>query len=85
MSKRRIEIPASGYQPTKAEMNEPIVIGLSVDEAAQRVARSVTAPADAAEVSVADWRKRRKQAVSQPPDRAALLYIIPIQFALAPR
>ena len=68
MSKRRIEIPASGYQPTKAEMNEPIVIdrgGLSVDEAAQRVARSVTAPADAAEVSVADWRKRRKQAAAR--------------------
>ncbi len=65
MSKRRIEVPASDYQPTKAEMNEPIVIdrgGLSVDEAASRVARRVTAPADVVEVSAADWRKRRKQA-----------------------
>ena len=65
MSKRRIEVPASGYQPTKAELEEPIVIdrgGLSVDEAAQQVARSVTAPADVAEVSAADWRKRRKAA-----------------------
>ena len=56
------------YQPTKAEMNEPIVIdrgGLSADEAASRVARRVTAPADVAEVSAADWRKRRKQAAAR--------------------
>ena len=68
MSKRRIEVPASDYQPTKAELEEPIVIdrgGLSVDEAAQRVAQSVTAPADVAMVSVADWRKRRKQAAAR--------------------
>ena len=68
MSKRMIEIPASDYQPTKAELNEPIVIdrgGLSVGEAAQRVARSVTAPANVAEVSAADWRKRRKQATAR--------------------
>ena len=65
---RRIEVPASDYQPTKAEMNEPVVIdrgGLSADEAAQRVARSVTAPADVTEVSAADWRKRRKQAAAR--------------------
>jgi hypothetical protein len=65
MSKRRIEVPASDYQPTKAEMNEPIVIdrgGLSVDEAAHRIAQRITAPTDAVEVSAADWRKRRKQA-----------------------
>ena len=46
----------------------PIVIdrgGLSVGEAAQRVARSVTAPANVAEVSAADWRKRRKQATAR--------------------
>ena len=65
--KRRITVPAKNYQPTKAEMNESIVIdrdGLSADEAAQRVARSVTAPADVAEVSATDWRKRRKQAAA---------------------
>ena len=65
MSKRRIEIPASDYQPTKAEMNEPIMIdrgGLSVDEATSRVVRRVAAPAEVVEVSAVDWRKRRKQA-----------------------
>ena len=65
MSKRRIEVPASDYQPTKAEMEEPIVIdrgGLSVDEAAQRIARGLTAPTEVVRVSAADWRKRRKQA-----------------------
>ena len=65
-SKRRIEVPASGYQPTNAEMNEPIVIdrgGLSVDEAASRVAQRVTAQVDVVEMSAADWRKRRNQAV----------------------
>ena len=66
MNKLKIVLPASDYQPTKAEMNEPIVIdrgGLSVDEAASRVARRVTASADVVGVSAADWRKRRKQAV----------------------
>lgn len=62
--KRRIEVPASDYQPTKAEMNEPIVLdrgGLSVEEAARRLGRSLTAPAEVVEVSAADWRKRRKR------------------------
>ena len=65
MAKRRIEVPASDYQPTKAEMNEPIVLdrgGLSVDEAVRRLGAAVTAPAEVVEVSAADWRKRRKQA-----------------------
>ena len=65
MAKRRIEVPASNYQPTKAELEEPIVIdrgGLSVDEAAQRIAQGLTAPANVVEVSAADWRKRGKQA-----------------------
>jgi hypothetical protein len=65
MAKRRIQVPASDYQPTKAEMNEPIVIdriALSADEAAQRLARRVAAPAKVVEVSAADWRTRRKQA-----------------------
>ena len=47
MSKRRIEIPASDYQPTKAEMNEPIMIdrgGLSVDEATSRVVAARCGP-----------------------------------------
>ena len=65
MAKRRIEVPASNYQPTKAELEEPIVIdrgGLSVDEAAKRIAQGLTSPANVVEVSAADWRKRRKQA-----------------------
>ena len=63
--RRRIEVPDNNYQPTKAEMNEPIVIdrgGMSVDEAARRVACSVTTPAEMVEVSAAEWRRRRKQA-----------------------
>ena len=62
---KRIKVPARDYQPTKAEINEPIVIdrrGLSVDEAAHRIAQRLTEPADMVEVSAADWRKRRKQA-----------------------
>jgi len=65
MKKRRIEVPASDYQPTKAELEEPIVIdhgGLSVEEAALRLGRAVSSPAEAVEVSAADWRKRRKRA-----------------------
>jgi hypothetical protein len=62
---RRIEVPDNEYQPTKSEMDEPIVIdrgGLSADEAARRVARAVTAPAETVEVSAAEWRRRRKLA-----------------------
>ena len=68
MRKRRIEVPASDYQPTKAEMNEPIVIdrgGLSADEAVRHAARRVTASAEVTEVSATDWRKRRKQAAAR--------------------
>ena len=64
--KRRIEVPASDYQPTKAEMNAPICIDrgdLSADEAAHRIAQRLTEPADVVEVTAADWRKRRKQTV----------------------
>ena len=65
MSKRRIEVPERDYQPTKAEMEEPIIInrgGLSVDEAAQRIAQRLTTPTEVVRVSAADWRKRRKKA-----------------------
>ena len=65
MAKRRIEVPASDYQPTKAELEEPIVIdrgGLSVDEAARSIAQGLAAPANVVEVSATDWRKRRKRA-----------------------
>ena len=69
MSKRKIELPASDYQPTKAEMEEPIVIdrdGLSDDEAVRHAARQVTASAEVVEVSAKDWRKRRKAARRAP-------------------
>lgn len=63
--KRRIEVPASDYQPTKAELEEPIVLdrgGLSAGEAVERLAQAVTVPAEVVEVSAKDWRKRRKAA-----------------------
>ena len=65
-SKRRIDVPSKDYQPTKAEMNAPICIDrgdLSVDEAAHRIAQRLTEPADVVEVTAAEWRKRRDQAV----------------------
>lgn len=68
MSKRRIEVPASDYQPTKAEMEEPIVIdrgGRSADEAVRLAAKRVTAPVEVVEVSAKDWRKRRKRAARE--------------------
>ncbi|MDE0229984.1 MAG: hypothetical protein OXJ62_14125 [Spirochaetaceae bacterium] len=63
--KRRIEVPDHKYQPTKAELEEPIVLdrgGLSAGEAVERLARAVTAPAEVVEVSAKTWRKRRKAA-----------------------
>jgi len=60
--KRRIEVPDHKYQPTKAELEEPIVLdrgGLSAGEAVERLARAVTAPAEVVEVSAKTWRKRR--------------------------
>lgn len=56
--KHVIEVPAKDYQPTRAEMEEPISVhrqGREFRDALQRILR----PADGREISAEEWRKRR--------------------------
>ena len=53
-------VPAKDYQPTKAEMDEPIALdgtGVSLDQAMGRI----LAPVDVQEVSADDWREQRER------------------------
>ena len=56
---RQIEVASDDYQPTRAELDEPIKLDgaedMSVDEVVQRLLR----PVQMREVPAAEWRKRR--------------------------
>ena len=56
--KRVIEVAAKDYQPTRAEMDEPISVPKTkggIRTAVQRILR----PVELREISAEDWRKRR--------------------------
>ena len=52
-----IVVPAKDYQPTKAEMEEPITLdgNVPLDEAVGRLLQ----PVEVEEISAEDWLKRR--------------------------
>lgn len=57
---RSVEVPASDYQPTKAEKEEPVKLegaqDMTVEQAVQRILR----PVEVREVPAAEYRARRK-------------------------
>ena len=57
-----IEIPASDYQPTAAEMNEPIKLDGSQDVTFEQAVQRMLKPVEIREVSASEWRRRRRKA-----------------------
>ena len=58
--KRTIRVPAKDYQPTKAELEEPIKVnrqGVPLDKAVKRLLQ----PVEVREISAAEYRARRKE------------------------
>lgn len=62
MKKKRrvIEVPSNDYQPTAAEMKEPIRLDGSQDMTFEQAVQRMLQPVEVREVSAEEWRKRRK-------------------------
>ena len=57
--KRTLRVPAKDYQPTKAELEEPIKVnrqGVPLDKAVKRLLQ----PVEVREISAAEYRAQRK-------------------------
>ena len=61
-SRRVIEVPSSDYQPTAAEMKEPIKPEGAQDVTFEKAVQRLLRPVDMREVPSTEWRKRRKPA-----------------------
>ncbi len=59
---RTIEVPSSDYQPTAAEMKEPIKMEGAQDMTFEQAVQRLLRPVDMREVPSTEWRKRRKPA-----------------------
>ena len=61
MKKRRtIEVPSNDYQPTAAEMKEPIKLEGAQDMTFEQAVQRMLRPVEVKEVPSVAWRKRRR-------------------------
>jgi len=57
-----IEVPSNEYQPTVAEMKEPIKLEGAQDMTFEQAVQRLLRPVEVQEVPAPEWRNRRKQA-----------------------
>ena len=61
---RTIEVPSNDYQPTVAEMKEPIKLEGAQDMTFEQAVQRLLRPVEVQEVPSATWRNRRKPPTS---------------------
>lgn len=59
MSRKKIVVPEADYQPTEAELHEPVVVEPGTTP--EQLAKALMAPTEVERVSKEEWRRRRRR------------------------